>query len=144
MPYVCDLRLNQTIAFTAISITSFEMFSTKFHWLIAALNSISVITNSCSFCFVANIFNIKEIVHYRILAMESALVTMFSFLSLVLNIVLLMDVSPFSKNFECAFLSATTGIPLYVGVVSSALTALFRFVFLLQIKSIVILLIYSL
>ena len=74
----------------------------------------------------AKVFNIKEIVHYRILAIESALVTVFSFLSLLVNVAVLLHLWPFSDYFECAFLTATTGMPLFVGVASSALTAFLR------------------
>ena len=94
--------------------------------LIASLNGISVLTNACSFCFVCKVYNVRDIVHYRILAIESAVVCIFSLLSLILNVLISLDSEPFSASYKCAFLCITTGVPLFIGVTSSALTAFFR------------------
>ena len=96
------------------------------HGLIASLNCISLITNTSSFYFVSKVYNIRDIVHYRILAIESATVCFFSLLSCILNVSITLDLNPFSDGYKCAFLTVTTGIPLFIGVVSSALTAFFR------------------
>ena len=106
------------------------MLPKAFYCLIATLNACSILTNTCSAIFVARIYNIRNIVYYRILATESISVTLLSLISFIVNLLhLLGHVEAHQESWSCALLCGTTTVSVVIGLTCSAMASFYRLVF---------------
>ena len=104
------------------------MLPKSFYCLIATLNGCSILSNICSGIFVCRVYNIREIVYYRILALESLLITLFSTLSFVANVLSLVGYVRTDKEaWSCAIVCGTATMSVMIGMVCSALASFYRY-----------------
>lgn len=104
------------------------MLPKSFYCLIATLNGCSILSNICSGIFVCRVYNIREIVYYRILALESLLITLFSTLSFIANILSLVGYVRTDKEaWSCAIVCGTATMSVMIGMVCSALASFYRY-----------------
>ena len=104
-----------------------NMLPKSFYCLIATLNGCSIFTNICSGIFVFRVYNIREIVYYRILALESLLITLFSTVSFIANVLSLVGYVKTDKEaWSCAIVCGTATMSVMIGMVCSALASFYR------------------
>ena len=104
-----------------------KMLPKSFYCLIATLNGCSILSNICSGIFVCRVYNIRQIVYYRILALESLLITLFSTLSFIANVLSLVGYVRTDKEaWSCAIVCGTATMSVMIGMVCSALASFYR------------------
>ena len=101
-----------------------KMFPRPFHWAMLALNSATIVSNTCSLICVLDTFN-TEVTLFRILSLDGIICLMFAFFSAITHGLSAWGFMPEGK-VKCSLILMTCMPPYINGILCSLMISVIR------------------